>query len=174
MNSMKEFTINIPNLLKSMMKWHRPLCYAINLAKQKPNSKNEILKFSIAAGKDFGNPERIGLMEPNAAEQICIALNITYMTVYKLAELNDKHRQSACRGHAITYLHDGPTQFASNQNDPRVNGISNYISVCFVGSEFVWQTFRPNFRSTGPDFLVRPHVVYGWYYTLLLVLMDCS
>ena len=80
-------------------------------------NKNEIPKFSIAAGKDFGNPERIGLMEPNAVEQICIALNITYMTVYKLAELNDKHRQSACRGHAITYLHDGPTQFASNQND---------------------------------------------------------
>ena len=169
MNSMKEYTIYIPNLLKLVSKWHRPLCYAINLAKQKPNSKNEILKFSIAAGKDFGNPERIGLMEPNAAEQICIALNITYMTVYKLAELNDKHRQSACRGHAITYLHDGPTQFASNQNDPRVNGISNYISVCFVGSEL-----DTGLENTGPDFLVRPHVVYGWYYTLLLVLMDCS
>ena len=30
----------------------------------------------------------------------------------------------------------------------------------------MWQTFRPNFRSTVPDLVVRPHVVYGWLYAL--------
>ena len=50
-------------------------------------------KFSIAAGVDFGSPSRIGLPEPNIAEQYAFALACPYVTVFKLIGNTSNQRQ---------------------------------------------------------------------------------
>ena len=123
-------------------------------------------KFSIAAGVDFGSPSRIGLPEPNIAEQYAFALACPYVTVFKLIGNTSNQRQFGKRGHAITYLHDSPSQFAAQQTLPRVEGVEKVLNVCFVGSRLFFEAFVPSFRIAVPDLVVRPNVVYAWLHYL--------
>ena len=128
--------------------------------------KNKIPKFSLAAGVDFGNPGRVGLREPTIIEQYCIAFACPYVTVFKLIGGQNNQRQFSKKGHAITYLHDSPFEFSAHQTLPRVEGIAKVISVCFVGSNLVWEAFQPTFKTAVPDLVVRPDVVYSWLHYL--------
>ena len=138
------------------------ICPECTLAIRRKN----IPKFSIASGVDFGHPARIGLVEPTIAEQYSLALACPYVTVFKLVGHSNSQRQSAKRGHAITYLHDSPNQFSRNRMLPRVDGVTKFLSVCFVGSRLEWEAFVPSFRTAVQQLIVRPNVVYSWLYYL--------
>ena len=128
--------------------------------------KNEIPKFSIAAGIDYGNIGRISLIQPNIIESICIARYLTFITVYKLTGYFSNQKQFAQKGHAISYYHDAPEQIASSITFPRVDNISDYLTVCFVGAKFKWVAFQPSFKVAVPDLVVRPQVIYDMLYAL--------
>ena len=125
--------------------------------------KGTIPKFSVAAGVDFGDPRRVGLPELTLTEQYTIALSCPYVTILKLIGTSNSQRQSAKRGHSITYFHNAPQETASVlQSLPRVTGITNFLSISFLGSQQNWEAFQPSIGRSVPQLQVRPHVVYQW------------
>ena len=100
--------------------------------------RKKIPKLSIAGGVDFGLPSRIGLETLTLAEEYLIAQARLLVSIVKLVGSQPTSRQSAKRGHIITFPHNGPTALAEHRRAhfetdegiyPRVDGLSDVIFV---------------------------------------------
>jgi hypothetical protein len=104
--------------------------------------------YSIASGIDFGNPERIGLPTLTLIEELLLAQSRLYVSIVKLIGNKLSERQSAKRGHVITFPQpDGPTKLTELQrmnseemeDYPRIKNLSEFISVVFVGTRLQFE-----------------------------------
>ena len=76
----------------------------------------KIPKLSIAAGIDFGHPDRLGLPQLTLVEELIISRSRLYVSILKLCGNVAAERQTAKKGHVITFLQpDGPTKLAELQ-----------------------------------------------------------
>lgn len=132
-------------------------------------------KYSIAAGVDFGNPERLGLGPLNLIEELLISQSRLYVSIVKLIGTKTSERQSAKRGHVITFPQpDGPAKLAelqrinSDNGDeyPRTENLSEFISVVFVGSRVQYKALVPSRFPDVRELRVRVEVVYRWLHAL--------
>ena len=134
-------------------------------------SKGKIPKFSLAAGLDFGNADRIKLPTLTLAEQYVIAQGRLYVSVIKLSGRQATERQSAMKGHVITFP-QSTTHIAEEiarsriQHDngiyPRIDDISKYIAVAFVGSRQQWDALIPTRLPNVSELQVDADKVFLW------------
>lgn len=76
----------------------------------------KIPKLSIAAGIDFGHPDRIGLPQLTLSEELLICRSRQYVSILKLLGNMTAERQTAKKGHVITFPQpDGPLKLAELQ-----------------------------------------------------------
>ncbi len=93
-------------------------------------------------------------------EQYTITLSGPYATFLKLIGTSESQRQSAKRGHSITYFHNAPQEISSAQKTlPRLTGIQNFLTTSFLGSQ---KYGEPSILGSVPQLQVRPNVIYPW------------
>ena len=162
-----------PELLENNMATLCETCYY-----QIRRSTPEIPKFSIAAGIDFGNPERLGLTSLTVVEELLIAQSRLYVSIVKLIGTQSPERQSAKKGHVITFPQpDGPTKLAElqriNSSDveqyPRIENLAEFISVVFVGSRRQFNALVPSPLKDVKELRVRTEIVYLWLHALKIL-----
>jgi len=109
----------------------------------------KVPKLSIAAGVEFGSAARIGLPSLTLVEEYLIAQGRMLISVIKLVGSQPPTRQSARRGHVITFPHSGPSAAAEHLRAvdarnggtyPRVDGINDLIFISFIGSRNEWES----------------------------------
>jgi hypothetical protein len=131
--------------------------------------------YSIASGIDFGNPERIGLPTLTLIEELLLAQSRLYVSIVKLIGNKLSERQSAKRGHVITFPQpDGPTKLTELQrmnseemeDYPRIKNLSEFISVVFVGTRLQFEALVQSRFSDVRELRVRVEVVYQWLHAL--------
>ena len=136
---------------------------------------NKIPKLSIAAGVDFGDPARIGLPSLTLTEEYLIAKGRLLVSIVKLVGSQPSSRQSAKRGHVISFPHNGPSAVAEREHAfgkidrktyPRIDGLEEVLFVSFVGSRSEWEAHLLSGMPGGIDLQVRSAVVYQWLHAL--------
>ena len=76
----------------------------------------KIPKLSIAAGIDFGHLDRLGLPQLTLVEELIISRSRLYVSILKLCGNVAAERQTAKKGHVITFPQpDGPIKLAELQ-----------------------------------------------------------
>ena len=118
----------------------------------------KIPPFSIASGIDYGVPARINLPALTLVEQYVLARVRLYGSIVKLPGWSTSVRHSARKGHVISFpqpespelcaeklrLKDGPIP----QIYPRSDGLSQLVSVVFIGAKTEFAALEPSrFRS---------------------------
>lgn len=137
--------------------------------------KGKVPVLSIASGIDFGDPMRIKLPPLSLIEELLISQSRLYVSIVKLIGDQESERQSAKRGHVITFPQpDGPTKLAELQRMnssnsecyPRVENLSEFISVVFIGSRLQFDALIPSRFKNIKELRVRTEVIYLWLYAL--------
>ena len=132
--------------------------------------KQLVPKLSIAAGYDFGNPSAIDLPELTLVEKYLIARTRVYIVVIKLVAPTGMNkietRQSALRGHIISFPHSGPESFAKSL--PNISHLSDFVNVVFLGTKNQLEIHMKGVLSCA-QLQVRPNVVILWLKTLKLL-----
>jgi hypothetical protein len=131
--------------------------------------KQNLPKFCLANGYDFGDWTKLHLPTLNDAEKLAISLYRPFGKIIKLVApqgLGTEAQQTALRGHIIHIPHDGPEILA--QEVPRRN-LADSIQVMFIGSRDQLEIFR---RSNAYHhlhhqmFTIRAEVVMTWLHVL--------
>ena len=137
-------------------------------AKTMPKKERRPPKHSIANGLDFGKPWRIGLEPLTLVEQVLIARVSVDMVLVKLSPPTGSAGadQSALRGNAISFLHDGPTMAAKRL--PDMMSAKKTIRVAFVGPDGKYDRHKAA-AMAWTSLQVRPHIVYKWLRALKAV-----
>ena len=134
-------------------------------------SKKKIPKFSVAAGVDFGVPSRIALPSLSLAEQYVIAQGRLYVSVIKLSGRQASERQSAMKGHVITFpqstnlVAEEVARSKVLRDDgtyPRIDDIQKFIAVAFVGSRQQWDALVPTQLPNISELQVNADKVFLW------------
>lgn len=103
--------------------------------------------FSLAAGIDYGNADRIFLPKLTLAEEYVIAFARLFILIIKLSGYQQSERQAGKLGHAIVFSQYGAKleeeiRRARQQRDtgtyPRIEDIHETLSIVFVGSKVEW------------------------------------
>jgi len=77
-----------------------------------PIKKGKLPKYSVANGWDFGDPSRIGHLQPlSFVEKHLIARSRLYSSIVKISPRGASRR--TLKGHVITFLQDGPEAVSS-------------------------------------------------------------
>jgi len=105
------------------------------------------------------------------AEQYVIAQGRLYVSVVKLCGRQATERQSAMKGHVITFpqstahIAEEVARSRVQQDDgiyPRINDISKYIAVAFVGSRQQWDALIPTRLPNISELQVDADKVFLW------------
>lgn len=117
--------------------------------------------FSIAAGYDFGYPERANLEPLSLLEQILIAPARLFLTMIKLVNKTNTGVQSALTGHVIAVPHDSVIQISNSLPNLNLDGA---INIMFIGNKNAWTSdLWATLPLTHPGiFRVNIRNIYNW------------
>lgn len=141
-------------------------------------SKGNVPAYSLAAGIDFGSPYSLGLQPLSLVEELCIALGRPYMTIIKLAGSQPEERQRAHRGHVFTVPQSNDAILEEiekmkigykQQVFPKIENVSKYFGIVFVGTRQQWDALIPNHYSQMEEIKVEAHKIYGYLRALKAV-----
>ena len=146
----------------------------------KLGGENQVVpQYSISAGYDFGHPLRAGLKPLTILERKLISRNIIFSTIIKLVASTGKNSmQHGLQGHVIAMPHEGAKVLAATNVLPNIDGVTETMSVMFVGSAEQWRSAsgtandkqRANFVLAHRSiFQVRPDILFSWLRLLKLV-----
>lgn len=118
----------------------------------------KIPPFSIASGVDYGVPARINLPVLTFVEQYVLARVRLYGSIVKLPGWSAAVSHSARKGHIICFPQPESPELLAEQSRirdcntaqtyPRVDGLSQLISVVFIGAKKEFAALEPaRFRS---------------------------
>jgi hypothetical protein len=128
--------------------------------------------FSLAAGMDFGNADRIFLPKLTLAEEYVLAFARLFILIIKLAGYQRSERQAGKLGHAIVFSQYGAkleeeVRRARQQRDtgtyPRIDDLHESLSIVFVGSQVDWAAMvRDTSRNHFKAIKVEAEKIYMW------------
>ena len=134
--------------------------------------KNQIPKYAVANGVDFGSATRLQLPPLHLVEQYLVARSIVFISLVKLNAVVQGTAQTGKRGHVITFPHQGPAGLAEHTTTsepevfPNLDAVSTNVLVCFVGSRPEYDAFVPDRPGRITELHVRKEVVYRWLQAL--------
>jgi hypothetical protein len=120
---------------------------------------------SIAAGIDFGNPDRLNLPALTLVELYLISPIRIYGSVIKLKAFQKDEDVRVLNGHLIAFQHFNRAALDEirQQQYPRLNEVSELVSVSFLGDQGQLDKMLNGGDHRMPNELkVRPHVIYEW------------
>ena len=108
----------------------------------KLGGENQVVpQYSISAGYDFGHPLRARLKPLTILERKLISRNIIFSTIIKLVASTGKNSmQHGLQGHVIAMPHEGAKVLAAKNVLPNIDGVTETMSVMFVGSAEQWRS----------------------------------
>ena len=133
---------------------------------------------SIAAGIDYGVPNRIGLLILTLPEEYIISYVRIYTCIIKLRGFKSKEQIPACIGHVVGFLQPesaeilaGEYRFSKLQTEsnvfPKVEKLAECMAVAFVQSKQQWEALIPNHFNTINELKIRQDIVYQWLEVLI-------
>ena len=143
--------------------YYTNLCTVCNL----DIKNNEIPKFSIANGHDYGDPSRLkDLLPLSVVEMHLISRNRMYASIIKLKEGSNRQ----LLGNVIIFEQDGPEKCSKIFDYPDFMNVRNSLRVAFVGSKKQYEINRKDVIMTCGELNVRTKNVYNW----LRMLKQCN
>ena len=124
----------------------------IDALEERPGKEPKLPTFSIAAGVDFGRPERLGLKPLSPAEWCLISPIRVYSHAIKLSAGTEAQPRTLS-GHMVAFAHTGPEEAAARFNSnnmatfPQVDDFSDFVQVIFIGTQQQWQRASTGLRN---------------------------
>ena len=128
---------------------------------------NQIPKFSIANGHDYGNISRLkDLLPLSVVEMHLISRNRMYASIIKLKEGSNRK----LLGNVIIFAQDGPEKCSEIFDFPDVMNSTTSLRVAFVGTKEQYEVNRKDVMMSCGELIVRTQNVYNW----LRMLKQCN
>eukprot|EP00961_Rhodomonas_salina_P300833 3940230-Rhodomonas_salina.1 len=111
----------------------------------RPGKEPKLPLFSIAAGIDFGRPERLPGLQPLSPAEWCLISPIrVYSHAIKLSA-GTTSQPRTLSGHMVAFPHSGPEEAAAEARSnthgtfPNVDDFSAFVQVLFIGTQQQWR-----------------------------------
>ena len=147
------------------------LCSACARAAERDDTEEEQVvapQFSLAAGVDFGQLEKLGLPELSMVEKLLLSDVRPYGQVVKVAAPGNKNKEAwqhmKLKGHWIAFMHSGPQELAKHFTtlQERKDDLRRKLRIHLLGPEGSHDIMLKRLLASD-EMTMRPTLVYNYF-----------